>query len=87
MIQIKTGDAVVMLEEGRLKIDEGIVRDVTKSILKIESVMLHHGEVTEFAFFPEALSGRGGWRMLFEDPMTNRRCFSKRAPVYTFESL
>ena len=84
------GMKVKILENGEV-IDEAIVRRVgsgghppTQEI-EIESLGLHPGETTEFAFIRHSDPGREGWRMLFEDPMAGGRCFSQRAPTYTFE--
>lgn len=80
--------SVKLLENGKV-IDEGILRRVgsggnpIKPEVEYESQKLHPGEKVEFAFF----SDRSGWRYLFEDPMTRRRCFSQRSPIYTFQPV
>ena len=85
------GMKVKILENGEV-IDKAIVRRVgtgghppTQEI-EIESLNLHPGETTEFALIRHSDPSREGWRMLFEDPMAGGRCFSQRAPIYTFES-
>jgi len=83
------GMKVKILEKGEV-IDEAIVKYVgtggyppTQEI-EIESLNLQPGEMAEFAFIRHSNVSEG-WRMIFKDPMTGDRCFSQRAPTYTFE--
>jgi len=87
---LTVGTKIKMLENGKM-IDEGIVRRVgtgnhpAKQEIEVESLKLYPGEKTEFAFIPHNDQSKHGWRMLFKDPMAGGRCFSQRAPCYTFE--
>ena len=84
------GMKVKILEKGET-IDEAIVQRVgigghpPTDEIEIKSLKFHPGETTEFAFIRHSDSDREGWRMLFEDPMAGGRCFSQRAPTYTFK--
>lgn len=79
----KIGMELEILERGEV-IDRVIVkrtgfdRVLGKEEIEVECLALRPGNRFTFAFFPEA----EGWRMLFEDPFTDERCYSQRAPVY-----
>ncbi len=87
---LTVGMKVKILEKGGI-IDEAIVRSVgtggqpLMQEVEIESLQLHPGETTKFAFIRHDDPNRAGWRMLFEDPMTGGRCYSQRASTYAFE--
>ena len=82
------GTKVKILENGEV-VDEAIIRSVgiggnpTTQEIEVESLKLHPGQKTQFAFIrhysPE------GWRMLFRDPMAGGRCFSQRGPTYVID--
>ncbi len=84
------GMKIKVLEKSEV-IDEAIIRrarigenPLTQEI-EAESLKLHPGKITEFAFIQDSDPDKQGWRMLFENPMGRGRCFSKRAPTYVFE--
>lgn len=80
----KIGMELEMLE-GEEVVDRLLVKRVgrggvpLRDEIDVESLDLHITRLFTFVYFPD----RGGWRMLFEDPLTENRCFSQRAPVYT----
>jgi len=87
MHQLREGMEINILEHGA-KIDVAIVVRVGSGVdpataeVEIESQHLRPGDRAVFAFFCGDPSLKEGWRMLFENPMSGGRCFSKGKSVY-----
>ncbi len=75
------GIRVQIIECGEV-IDEGLITRDLRSEIEIESIQLHPGSRTTFAYFPSEY----GWKMLFEG-MDGERCFSQRAPTYQIKPV
>lgn len=79
------GQTVNIVENGKT-IDRAIIRRVGRGgdppgdELLVESLDRRPGAQTEFASI--GTCAPIGWRVLFADPFTGRRCFSQRAPAY-----
>jgi hypothetical protein len=81
-----TGIKAYLLESTEV-IDEIIIHRVGESEIEVESLKLTPGERIEFAFIQHKDPEKEGWRMLFEDPFTGKRCYSQRAPTYVIKSV
>lgn len=88
----EVGQPVKLLQKGEV-IDEGILRRVgtvgesDQPEVDYESTKYAPRVVETFVYFQDRDEANSGWKMIFSDPMAGGRCFSQRAPLYSFEPM
>ncbi|MEK7620944.1 MAG: hypothetical protein AAB395_01155 [Patescibacteria group bacterium] len=82
--ELEVGMTVELLQSGDVLDTLTVTNIASTTEITLQSVDLPQ-LVEDFASF--TLGNTRVWRMLFEDPMTGKRCFSERAPVYTIHPI
>ncbi len=92
LYEFEVGQLVSVLENDEI-IDEGILKRIEsggnteRDEIDLESQKFDPGIMKELASFRHYDESKAGWRLLFKDPMTGRRCYSEYAPLYVLKPL